>query len=97
MKIKAQPLTVTAFQHYGTIMTDGLNLPMSNNEEITYWGKVSVLDIPGHVSTGIMLALDREKAVTKMERHTKTAEILVALGSISVRNKTGKIYCDFCQ
>lgn len=84
MKIKAQPLTATAFQPYGKIMTDGLDLPMSDNEEITYWGKVSVLNIPGLISTGIMLALDREKVVTKMERHTKTAEILVALDGDSV-------------
>lgn len=84
MRIKAQPLTVAAFKPYGAIMTDGLNLPMSDNEEITYWGKVSVLNIPGQVSTGVMLAPDREKVVTKMERHIKTAEILVALEGDSV-------------
>lgn len=84
MRIKAQPLTAAAFKRYGTLMKDSLDLPMSDNEEITYWGKVSVLDIPGQVSTGVMIALDREKIVTKMERHIKTAEILVALEGDSV-------------
>lgn len=84
MKIKAQALTQDSFDKYGAIISNSAAAPMADNTEITYWGKVSVLQMGEAASTGIMLAHHRQPIVTQMERHVKTPEILAAVEGDSV-------------
>ncbi|MEI8200615.1 MAG: ureidoglycolate lyase [Eubacteriales bacterium] len=84
MGISVQPLTEKDFEPFGTIISASTALPMADNKEITYWGKIAIVNMPDKISTGIMHVHDREHVVTKMERHTKTSEILIAVEGDSV-------------
>lgn len=84
MGINVQPLTAKTIEPFGTIISGSVGQPMADNEEITYWGKIAIVNMPDNISTGIMLVHDREHVITKMERHTGTSEILVAMEGDSV-------------
>lgn len=84
MGINVQPLTAKGFEPYGSIISGSAGQPLVDNEEITYWGKIALVNMPNNISTGILFAHDREHIITKMERHMRTSEILVAMEGDSV-------------
>ncbi len=84
MKMKAAKLTAKAFKPYGFVIHRADGKPMARNAEITYWGKVSQLAMSRTVSTGVLVNRRRPLVVKSMERHVRTAEILVALEGDSV-------------
>lgn len=84
MRITAQPLTHRSFLPYGRIISGGIGLPIADTEEITYWGRVAQVNMSERLSTGIMLAHDRDHVITQMERHVNTSEILIAVEGDSV-------------
>lgn len=78
-EIKAIELTAANFKDYGYIIHNTGAKADADNEEFTYWGKVSQLKMGGVTSTGILCCHQRELIIKKMERHVNTPEVLVAV------------------
>lgn len=97
-EIKAIELTPENFKDYGVIISKTKSKPWTENEEITYWGKVLELKISEVVSTGILVNNKREPLVNKMERHVSTPEMLVALeGDSIICMARPSCYCRCCS
>lgn len=84
MTLKPVALTAKAFKDYGSVIHRAAGKPMAKNAEITYWGKVATLAMGKAVSTGVLVNRRRPLVVKSLERHARTAEILVALEGDSV-------------
>jgi ureidoglycolate hydrolase len=78
-EIKAVALNSENFRDYGQVLSISKGDPMADNKEFAYWGKVTELAMTEKVSTGFLVCRKRRGVVKRLERHTKTPEILVAL------------------
>lgn len=83
-KIQMQELTAENFNDFGHIISSKTKEPMADNEEITYWGKVTQFQMGPEVSTGYLHVHKRQPVLKALERHKKTPEILVATEGQSV-------------
>ncbi|MDR3353725.1 MAG: ureidoglycolate lyase [Synergistaceae bacterium] len=83
--MKPIELSAEAFKEYGKVLHQRSDeRRMSDNDELTYWGKIAEFELPSKISTGIMVARRREGGFRTFERHFKTGEILVALDADAV-------------
>lgn len=64
---------------FGTFVaaTEGCRIP--SGESFSYTEKVRVMEIPGHISVGILNLKQRPLTFHELERHVQTPELLVAL------------------
>lgn len=78
---RLEPVELNAenFKAYGYVISSGQGQPASDNDEFKYWGKVSRLYMSETASTGVLIGKKRDTVVTKLERHVRTPEILVAV------------------
>jgi ureidoglycolate lyase len=82
--IEIVDLTPESLSGYGRLLSETENDPMAENDEFMYWGRVQVLDIPGELSSGILVGRKRDAIVSQLERHIDTPEILTSLSGDSV-------------
>lgn len=83
-QMEVMELTPDSFKEYGYVISQSDAQPNTNNEEFTYWGKVSQSEMSKLVSTGVLVCHERQNVVEKLERHVNTPEILAALEGDSV-------------
>jgi len=96
-EIKAIELTKESFKDYGYIMTNAEGEPLLKNIEFTYWGGISNFKIDSNISTGILYVHDRPLALTKLERHINSPEVLIALEGDSLICLGKPKIKDFCS
>jgi ureidoglycolate hydrolase len=77
-------MTSESFKEYGHIISNKQGVPMADNQEFSYWSKVSELSMSNAVSTGVLYGNKREPVIKSFERHNNTPEVLVALEGDSV-------------
>jgi ureidoglycolate hydrolase len=77
-------MTSESFKEYGQIISNKQGAPMADNQEFSYWGKVSELSMSNVVSTGVLYGNKRGPVIKSFERHNNTHEVLVALEGDSV-------------
>lgn len=83
-KLKVKVLTAEAFQPYGQVIVVPETKPEAQDEVLSWWGKVASLSADGPVGVGILKVSRREFVVPKLERHVKTAEMLVPMKGDSI-------------
>jgi ureidoglycolate hydrolase len=76
---KAYQLSRGHFADYGDLLSQPSCEPLADNESITYFDRISELEITNPISTGIVEGHQANYQVKSVERHLKTPEILVAL------------------
>lgn len=76
--VRAMALTAAELQPFGHLLSDS-NAPIPTDEGFGFGLTVSDLPISKNLCTGLLVCEPRSTAVSKMERHLKTPEILVAL------------------
>ncbi len=69
------------FAAFGELLNDTSGTPLADSEEMTYWGGITKFDFPPKLSSGFLKSRHTNTVITQLERHTETAEILVALSS----------------
>lgn len=82
--IKVTELSSKLFDGYGKILTQTVAEPLAQNDDFTYWDKVSQLNLGENVSTGILEVKKRDLVVDTMEKHVKTPEVIISLHGDSV-------------
>lgn len=78
-ELYAEKITTASIANYGFLLSKERDKPIADNAEIKYWDKISELEMSHTVSTGIVKGFNNTGIVSKMERHKKTPELLVAL------------------
>ncbi len=84
INIDVEKLSQDRFERFGKIISLTNGCPVAANKEITYWDKVSELQMGRTTSTGILEIYRREKIVTQMERHKNSPEIMIGIEGDSV-------------
>jgi len=82
--IKVKPLISEDFRPYGQLVRIPQTNPESPDDLYSWWGKEVLLPAEGPISTGILKVKHRDFVITKLERHIKTAEMLIPLKGISI-------------
>jgi ureidoglycolate hydrolase len=77
-KVKAKTLTVTEFSTFGHLLS-GREAQFVPAEGFAYGLTLADLPMSEHLCAGLLVCEHRRAVVSKLERHVKTAEILVAL------------------
>jgi ureidoglycolate hydrolase len=78
-ELKILALASAAFGSYGTVLNKMSGDPMGRSAEFNYWGRLGGLRIDGPISSGQLVAFQREPVVRRLESHARTPEVLVAL------------------
>lgn len=82
--IKASKLTPAGFRPYGYVISTAKGKPFLDNDEVTCWSKVSLLEVGKTASTTLLFCHRRLPVVKKFERHMRSPEVLVGLDGDSV-------------
>jgi ureidoglycolate hydrolase len=82
--IKARKLTPAGFRPYGYVVSTAKGKAFLDNNEVTCWSKVSLLQLGKTASTTLLFCHKREPVVRKLERHVHSPEVLVGLDGDSV-------------
>lgn len=77
--VKASKLTPAGFRPYGYVISTAKGKPFLDDNEVTCWSKVSLLEVGKTASTTVLFCHRRQPVVKKLERHVRTPEVLVSL------------------
>jgi len=83
-KLKINELNEQTFARYGKVISMTSKSPSGDNDEFTFWDKVSIFGTSGDISTGILVAKKRDFCGDRLEKHLNTPEMVVALEGDSI-------------
>jgi len=82
--IKVKPLNEDNFKLYGQLIKKPERSPDAEVDTHNWWNNVANLPAEDSISVGILQVKHRDFTVTKLEQHTRTAEMLVSLKGNSI-------------
>jgi len=82
--IKVKPLNNDNFKLYGQLVKKPERNPDAEVDTHNWWNNVANILAEDSISVGILQAKCRDFTVTKLEQHTRTAEMLVPLKGSSI-------------
>lgn len=78
-KVRAQTVTGEGIRPYGELIENAGREPAFDSEVFSFWNDISVGDVGGPVSFGMVNTKPGEMVAPMLERHLRTTESLVAL------------------
>jgi len=83
-KLKVKELNKENFANYGTIIEKPNIVADADEPTHKWWGGVASLPAEGDINVGLMEAKKRSYNLGKLEKHKKSAEMLIALEGNSI-------------
>lgn len=77
--LKARSLSRSQLEGYGQPIDERGLEPLDENEDFTYWDKITELEMGDVASTGVVHAYRDDLVFEELERHLRTPETLVVL------------------
>jgi len=84
IKLKVNELNEQTFAKYGKVISSTSKSPSGDNDEFTFWDKVSIFGTSDDISTGILIAKKRDFCGDRLAKHVNTPEMVVALEGDSI-------------